>query len=375
MRKRILSLLLVACMLLPCLPLAAFPALASEASEAELVTVTFQMADGRVVCQRQLPPGYAYIASPSEAELTAAGVTEAEQADIIGWYYVAPNGTYYDIGAYTRISPENDIVVTPYMKTSTFQYDGSKQMSVPVFDKSVSDVVTPLVAWNGGFTLGYVSRATPTADPGLAATVKYKYNSDTYLQLNGDLWGYGGIYLNKSGNIGFAVPPDNNKRNVVLSWHALVTGTVTVAVDRTKTECYLVITKNNEVIWPVRGEGETAVNLADQTTWSVSGATDDVSTFELSVTAGDDIRFMMARTANTSTNPVGMWPTITYTSDLSAPEFSDEIVKNLTTSFDANKPTFDAETGKASFNGNWQLVHYASKDAIARMPLPLAMPT
>lgn len=176
MRKRILSLLLVACMLLPCLPLAAFPALASEASAVKPVTVTFQMADGREVCQRQLPPGYAYIASPSEA-----GVTKTEQADIIGWYYVAPNGTYYDIGAYTSISLENDIVITPYMKTSTFQYDGSKQMSVPVFDKSVSDVVTPLVAWNGGFSLGYVSKTTPTADPGLAATVKYKYNSDTYL--------------------------------------------------------------------------------------------------------------------------------------------------------------------------------------------------
>ncbi len=363
MKKRILSLLLVACILLPCLPLAAFLALASEesqASEAEPVTVTFQMADGRVVCQRQLPPGCAYIASPSEAELTAAGVTEAEQADIIGWYYVAPNGTYYDIGAYTSISLENDIVITPYMKTSTFQYDGSKQMSVPVFDKSVSDVVTPLVAWNGGFSLGYVSKTTPTADPSLAATVKYIYNGDTYLQLNGNLWGYGGIYLNKSGNIGIVVPGDTYKRNVVLSWRALVTGTVTVAVDKTKTECYLVITKNNEVIWPVRGEGETAVELTDQTTWAVSGATEDFSIPELSVTAGDDIRFMMARTANTGSNPVGMWPTITYTSDLSAPEFSDEIVKNLMTSFDANLPTYDKETGVITPNGGWDLVYYDS---------------
>ncbi len=360
MRKRILSLLLVACMLLPCLPLAAFPALASEASAVKPVTVTFQMADGRVVCQRQLPPGCAYIASPSEAELTAAGVTEAEQADIIGWYYVAPNGTYYDIGAYTRISLENDIVVTPYMKTSTFRCEGSKQ-SVPVYDTSVSNALTPLVAWNGGFTLGYVSKKSPTADPNLGATV---YQNDN-LQLNGnlqvsaELWAYGGMYLNTSGtNMGFVLPQDVRDRNIVLSWHALVTGTVTVAVDRTKTECYLVITKNNEVIWPVRGEGEPPVNLADQTTWAVSGATDDVSISELSVTAGDDIRFMMARKGGASA--VGMWPTITYTSDLSAPEFSDEIVKNLITSFDANFPTYDKEKGTIKFNGNWDLVYYDS---------------
>ena len=166
--------------------------------------------------------------------------------------------------------------------------------------------------------------------------------------------------MNKSGNIDIVVPNDGYKRNVVLSWRALVTGTVTVAVDKTKTECFLVITKNNEVIWPVRGEGETAVELTDQTTWAVSGATEDFSIPELSVTAGDDIRFMMARTANTGVTPVGMWPTITYTSDLSAPEFSDEIVKNLITSFDANFPTYDKEKGTITFNGGWDLVCYDS---------------
>ena len=143
---------------------------------------------------------------------------------------------------------------------------------------------------------------------------------------------------------------------------------------KTKTECYLVITKNNEVIWPVRGEGETAVDLEKQATWAVSGATEDFSIAELSVTAGDDIRFMMARTTNTGSNPVGMWPTITYTSEVtSESEKMDDIVLNvgdlnldpITTNFEDNKPTLDTTNETVTFNGNWSLMYFASLADVA----------
>ncbi|MBO5051203.1 MAG: hypothetical protein J6D31_03310 [Clostridia bacterium] len=369
MKKRILSLLLVACILLPCLPLAAFPALASEesqASEAEPVTVTFQMADGRVVCQRQQLPGYAWITSPSEAELSAAGVTADEQAEIIGWYYMAPDGKYYDLGAYNSIRLEQDLIITPFTKTSKISVtkgDESKNVGVPLYDADTNT----LLAWQSGFTMGYVAKANPLGEMKLYD--RMGGSGERYVQYT-DLWTYGGLYMRSGNNYGFILTNNdtasaNYRANTTaIAWTALVSGTIDISLDINSVGCILLVAKNDKVIYPTSG-----VDLSDQMTWYVK-ATDSAAcqltvAEDLAVTAGDEIRFVLVRHTDNKNSQGAIWPTITYTNDLSAPEFSDEIVKNLTTAFDSNKPTFDTETGKATFHGNWQLVHYASKDAIA----------
>lgn len=368
MKKRFLSLFLALCILLPCLPLAALGAEGNTGEGDGTVTVTFQRANGTVICTREHPAGYMWLMPPTEAEMTAAGMTAAEIAEIIGWYYMAPDGKYYDIGAYTSIRLEKDITISPFTKTSTFYLPawGNDAINAPLYTPGASGAVVPLDGWQGGFTVGYANRSDPLGSYTLFGEVDT--GTGLLRKSGGYEWTQGGLYVN-SGNVGFIQPNLTSDSNgyTVLSWCAMVSGTVNITIDiPAADQVSLLVAKNGSIVYPAAGE-ETTVSATDRATWYTkdgSTAVDDLAVATgLTVSAGDEIRFIMARGGSDTISAV--WPTITYTNDLSAPTFSDAIIYGKTTSFDTHKPTLD-KTGKAvTFDAAWDIVYYDTVAAIA----------
>lgn len=368
MKKRFLALFLSLCMLLPCLPLATLGAEAGTGEEEKTVTVTFQKADGTEICKRENPAGYVWLMAPTKAEMIAAGMTEAEMAEIIGWYYMAPDGKYYDIGAYTSIRLEKDITISPYTKTSTFYLPARSNgaINAPLYTPGEAGATVPIDAWQGGFTVGYADRSDPLGTYTLFGEVDT--GAGLLRKSGGYEWTQGGLYVN-SGNVGFIQPNLTNGANgyTVLSWCALVAGTVNITIDiPAGDQVCLLVAKNGSIVYPAAGEG-TTVSATDLATWYTkegSTAVDDlIVATGLTVSAGDEIRFIMARGGNDTMSAV--WPTITYTSDLSSPIFSDAIIYGGTTSFDTNKPTLNETEKTVTFNGGWDVVYYDSVSAIA----------
>ncbi|MBQ8350425.1 MAG: hypothetical protein IJY20_00060 [Clostridia bacterium] len=368
MKKRMLSLLLALCMLLTSVPLLVLPVVATEAEENN-VTVTFRTADGTVVCTREHPAGYMWLKAPTEAEMTAAGLTEDEIGEILGWFYMAPDGKYYDISAFTSIYLEKDIIISPFTKTSTLHRTG--KLSWPLYtvpaDAAAGDIL-PLDCWQGGFTMGYANRNDLLNTYTLYDEVQLYSLTGTHLLRYAEQWTEGGLYLLDSQ--GFVMPNLTDKdKNTVIAWNALVSGTVNISVDIPASHApAFIVVKNDKIVYPASTD-EVTVSADDRTTWAAktdtSTAWDDKALLEaLTVTAGDQIRFILSR-RDGGTSTTGFWPTITYTSDLSTPTFSDEILYGGTTSFDKNFPTYDKTNDVVTWNGGWQLVYYPGISDIA----------
>ena len=294
--------------------------------------------------------------------MTAAGLSEAEIEQILGWYYMAPDGKYYDLSAYTSIRLEKDITITPFTKTSTLHSTG--KLSWPLYtvpaDAAKGDNL-PIDAWQGGFTMGFANRNDLLNTYTLYDEVNLYSLTDTHLLRYADEWYEGGLYLLDSQ--GFVMPnlTDKNK-NTVIAWNALVSGTIDISVDvPVKHTLAFLIVKNGQIVYPV-STADVTVSAGDITTWaektSDTAAWDDQVLVEnLSVNAGDEIRFILSR-RDGGGSTTGFWPTITYTNDLSSPTFTDEIVYGGTTSFNTNFPTYDKTNDVVTWNGGWQLVYY-----------------
>jgi hypothetical protein len=191
---------------------------------------------------------------------------------------------------------------------------------------------------------------------------------DHYLRYTSE-WAQGGLYL-YSGNVGFIQPNLESSTNkyTVLAWDALVSGTVDITLDIPAADTVsLIVVKNGQIVYPVSTDDVT-VSADDRSTWYVktnTTAVDDLQVAdELTVTAGDEIRFIMSRNETGDTTSC-VWPTITYTNDLSKPVFTDEIVYGGTTSFHTNFPTYDKTNDVVTWNGGWQLVYYPGINDIA----------
>ena len=324
--------------------------------------MTFQTANGTVVSRQEYPAGYLWLQAPTKAEMTAAGLSEAEIEQILGWYYMAPDGKYYDLSAYTSIRLEKDITITPFTKTSTLHSTG--KLSWPLYtvpaDAAKGDNL-PIDAWQGGFTMGFANRNDLLNTYTLYDEVNLYSLTDTHLLRYADEWYEGGLYLLDSQ--GFVMPnlTDKNK-NTVIAWNALVSGTIDISVDvPVKHTLAFLIVKNGQIVYPV-STADVTVSAGDITTWAEKTSTnaawdDQVLVENLSVNAGDEIRFILSR-RDGGGSTTGFWPTITYTNDLSSPTFTDEIVYGGTTSFNTNFPTYDKTNDVVTWNGGWQLVYY-----------------
>ena len=122
MKKRILSLALLVCLLVTAIPVFTFPVTAASADTAksEKITVSFRLADSReggingtLVAERRVPIGFSTFALPSEVECYAAGI---RPDDVLGWYSTDTRGVITDARAYLGTYLTDSLVFYPILQ-------------------------------------------------------------------------------------------------------------------------------------------------------------------------------------------------------------------------------------------------------------------
>ena len=346
---RFLSVILAACMLITLLP-PVILTVSAEGTEAsgKTVSVSFKTEDGKLIRRTDVSAGYVYLYAPTEAELLAVGMTAEEIGDILGWYYTAPDGKVYDIGAFASVRLERDIVFVPYTKTLTL--DISKGIGAPLYDSKTGD----LIAWQNGYTVGYVKASEPlgtyTPYDGVAIA------TEDILRAAYE-WDEGGVYLRSHVNDGFILPSASKGKTTAISFTAYVGGSVALTLDMGSDAVYLLIAKNGSVVYPA------GASASDTSTWykKAEGTGEALVAFEnLTVAAGDEIRIVMARADDSSLATPTVAPTVTYTSV--ATDKWNEIVTGITTNMKDNQPTVSNKV--VTNRGNWSYIYYPDRNSL-----------
>ena len=250
MKKRVLSLLLVACMLLTVLPAMALPVVAEE-TEATGATIKFVNANvnPQVVVDEQTLSG-------DVMNFTIPALPE----NGLGWYHMAPDGTIREASTYWGEAAAD---MTFYLVSSKAPFNPSTNW--PVFEGST------LLGWRGGWSAGsYIADAY----------VPFNNIGSGILQ-NKSAWTYGGIYVSTQGYRMLTVA----QGALALSYNAPVSGDVELDFDVLKaanvwddglyTDITMAIAVNGVIVWPSAAKGELV------TTKSFTAAADE--TYPISV--------------------------------------------------------------------------------------------
>ncbi len=250
MKKRVLSLLLVACMLLTVLPAMALPVVAEE-TEATGATIKFVNANvnPQVVVDEQTLSGD--VMSFTIPALPDNG---------LGWYHMAPDGTIREASTYWGEAAAD---MTFYLVSSKAPFNPSTNW--PVFEGNT------LLGWRGGWSAGsYIADAY----------VPFNYIGGGILQNKG-AWTYGGIYVSTQGCRMMTLA----QGALALSYNAPVSGDVELDFDLLQaanvwddglyTDITMAIAVNGVIVWPSAAKGELV------TTKSFTAAADE--TYPISV--------------------------------------------------------------------------------------------
>ena len=154
MKKRILSLLLLVCMLLPLVPTMALPIAATDTTtttdEEKKVTISFRSGSGYgvgyvgdLIAQYTFDAGTIYFGTPTDAECYLKNVNPKE---ILGWYTTDVDGKMTDVRAYNGTNITEDLTFYPITKSSTFSV-GSTQSNIPLLDAAGTTVVANRGGW------------------------------------------------------------------------------------------------------------------------------------------------------------------------------------------------------------------------------------
>ncbi len=239
MKKRILSFLLVVCMLLPLIPFSAISVLAQEGAA---ITVSF------------IDANVSPAVTVSQQAVNVAGFFTVPQVpdDAFGWYCILPNGLIREASTYLgHITEDMTFYLTKH--ASTFH----PSQNWPLYTSG--DYKTALQGifhgYRGGWTVGsYIDDVY---------TRMTKINEYTILENKG-IWSHGGIYLDE----GRMVTQRNGM--LALSYHAPISGEVDIdfealRIDRNTdgavySDVAMAIAVNGVIVWPQSAAGKPVSN-------------------------------------------------------------------------------------------------------------------
>lgn len=395
MKKRILSLLLLVCMLVTAIPVFAFPATAATAT-AEEITVSFRLGDGReagyngsLVAERKIAVGFASFELPTDAECVCLGISPS---DLLGWYNITPDGTVIDARAYIGTYLTEDITFYPIMKSSDFGLVAGK--NTPYISAgqthSMADAnCYTILGVRGGFNAGY------TDDKGAFHPFDVIPTSflATCLNPSGkfDAWSYGGAYYaTPSGGGSSFVLSGNASRVVSLQWKAIAAGKIDLdfsdftflngAAGAAVANCtaYIAVSKNGEIIWPTgatyassgfagKGWYEIKLGNGEATKGNYAVKIEGGSLADIAVNGGDEIVIHIGK-SNIST--VDLAANVTYTK---VGAYAESIITSLpaysvpdvfsATQIPVTTAPSDTEP-EVTVNGKWDWIHYANYSEI-----------
>ncbi len=228
MQKRVLSLVLVLCMLLTMVPALALSVFAEEAT----ATVTF--VDGNETVSTQVKTG-------ATLDFTIPEVP----SDAFGWYVITPAGLIAEASTYLGAAAQ-DVTFHLLSKKSTF----SPATNWPLYTSKTS-----LDGFRGGWTAGsYIDNVY---------TLFNTVNQIDILENKG-IWTYGGIYLGDNRMI------TQKNGMLTLSYNAPANGVIDVdfdalRIDKNTDGCVfsdtaMAIAVNGVIVWPASAAGQKVQN-------------------------------------------------------------------------------------------------------------------
>ena len=350
MKKKLLSLLLVLCMVLPMIPVGVIVAAAADAT-----AVTLYKADGSV---------WQTLSGAQGTILDLPAYPAAEGQDFAGWDLNGDGkADYADCGS----------LVVPAAALELKPVFAGKEVFVPgktSFDGANRPVTSgATVTFNGGWQMGYVSGAVFTA--------YNKYDGSNFICLNGgDVWGsHGGLYANGGSQHGMIAMAKDGRHSTV-AYTMPFTGTVELGYDQLISrrqvnpgdpanfvELDVAIYVNGTKVWPAESDWyhyKSAESHADAVYYedvlaymkATKVATADGVVATLSVVKGDVITFRAQR-GNQHTWMMYEKPFVNAIND-EGPLHA--------TSMSGNLPLYDMTTALSGdsmvFRGNWSWVSY-----------------
>lgn len=394
MKRRILSLALVLCMLILAVPVFALPTVA-----AELPTVSFAVqeqyksglnTDGTIILTSTTEEARV----PTTAELSGTGLSEE---DILGWYhYNAEKDTFVNVLAYYKgfYALTEDTTFYPITKTSYlqgFSNDGGEACAganqplwTATVQKDENEAITGYLnsevkTYIGGWVLGSYKDAEFKRF-GIVGDNKYALftgwdpyqNTGAYYPTGGYLW----------------ATKINTQYATTMVYHAVADGTVEITIPGiNRSDCLLAIAQNGSYIWPEAIKGGTASAAIDdenKNSWGEIKYTGNgnmnelykeeniTDTFTVDVKAGDQIHFLVARAATANADSPYFYPTVTYT------QIDDIPVCDMSFAFIEYRPTnvvdnigdgSNLSTEPIAYRGNWDYISYSSKNLGTPSPL------
>ena len=228
MQKRVLSLVLVLCMLLTMVPALALSVFAEEAT----ATVTF--VDGDTTVSTQVMTG-------ATLDFTVPEVP----SDAFGWYVITSGGVIREASTYLGAAAQ-DVTFRLLSKKSTF----SPTTNWPLYTSQTS-----LDGYRGGWTAGsYINNAYSL----------FNVVDSSNILRNWDTWGYGGIYLTENRMIA------QKKGMLALSYNAPANGVIDVdfealRIDKNTDGCVysdisMAIAINGVIVWPASAADQKVKN-------------------------------------------------------------------------------------------------------------------
>lgn len=275
MKKRIVSMLLLLCLVVTAIPVFVLPTAAiaglGEGENEATVTVEFRKADwfpksgkGTLVATRTYTTVNGLLTSaielPTEAECSAKSLNAA---DIIGWYETTPTGTPITPQAYVGnyyFAENTTLTFYPYTKSSTIAFASGAQ-NLPLYSGN------SVYATRGGWEIGYYdSKAVFKNYAWVNTTPMFIIASSGYSG-----WTYGGAYLGSSASSSI-ITSNNGGYVSALQWNAIANGTVSIDIasfyvygqdaavaEGTDATVFVAIAKNDKLIWPASVQGKTVV--------------------------------------------------------------------------------------------------------------------
>ncbi|MBQ8351240.1 MAG: hypothetical protein IJY20_04245 [Clostridia bacterium] len=392
MTKRITSFVLALVMVLLCVPTLVFPATAADTtttSAEDPIYIRFRLGDqrgygytGTVVKETvMVGPGIAAIEYPTNDTLLSYGI---KPSDLLGWYVMKPDGTVIDANAYNGVYISEDLNFYPYLKSSSMGFN------TPGNSPIISELNTTnkVLALRNGWTAGAYRDGT-------FWTFDYAPSPGLVFESGTSAWGDGSAYYQAGGGGNAMVLSKNANRVLGLSWTAIASGRVSVNLNKLTfrsdgpaddkpidATTYLVITKNDQVIWPTAIAGDSMVTtgfadagwykasagnaaaLAAHTNVTVGAALSDVT-----VEAGDTICFYFGYA---NTRIVDCNPNVTYTT---VGDLSEDILYTLPYAYEPARPMDPGQKPVAgavsdtdpevSYPGSWEMIVYDNAAAIA----------
>ncbi len=362
MKKKLLSLLLVLCMVIPMVPMTV---LAAD------TTVTFYDVDGGVL----------ETVSANYGDLVECPAYTVEGETLLGWD-VNGDGTadYSPVG--TIVAQKGYTAVKPVLWVAPEEGHVPVDGEVSAFRDNLPAVDGTSVVFKGHWQVGSYPYAGGTF------TAFDAYASDTPnggprfvpASAGGSLWTYGGMYASTDVNN----PTRYYASAIASAADAMVYSFIRdaeIKVDFNNVAVFnegatginlqveFAIYKNDTKVWP-EGDGWHLYDCGCTTHNTVYGNTaghtgitlkEDLA---LSVEAGDEISFRVRRAGEKKVWLVSMAPSIEFVDvdENTAPPAPDTTV--TTTSFGANKPTYDSATAKFGdyvyARGNWSMINHSS---------------